>query len=284
VELVRRKLNPVSINRALSALRGLYAFGMERKVFTANPFEGAEGLKHAKYLPPVLFEEDMDKLLDGDPAHRGGEDGPVSEGEAFIAARDKALFELMYSTGCRVSEIASIKVFSGGKASGAVWLPAAGRIKILGKGGKDRFVFVGQAAEEALRAYIPYRQARLAETAGIAGSAGTKKPPAALFINFRGGALTTRGIFYLLAGALREKGIDKPASPHTLRHSFATHIMNRGADIRVVQELLGHASLSTTQIYTSLSLDALKDIHAKAHPHGRLARREGRPAAKEKVI
>jgi integrase/recombinase XerC/integrase/recombinase XerD len=274
-ELLRRRQNPVSINRATSALRGLYAFAVERGKLPSNPFEGVQGLKRAKRLPRVLFEEDLDRFLEGygEQARALEEDGPAGEDEKFIAARDRALFELMYSTGCRVSEIASLKAGPCGKASGAVWFAGAGRIKILGKGGKERFVFVGQAAEEALRAYIPYRRARLAQTAG------TKPPPRALFINFRGGPLSTRGIFYLFVCALREKGIDKAASPHTLRHSFATHILNRGADIRVVQELLGHADLSTTQVYTHLSLDALKDIHMRSHPHGRPRR-----AAKEKVI
>ncbi|MDR3201100.1 MAG: tyrosine-type recombinase/integrase, partial [Spirochaetales bacterium] len=191
-----------------------------------------------------------------------------SESEKFITARDKALFELMYSTGCRVSEIASIKIAQGKRAAGAFWGPGMSRFKILGKGGKDRFVFAGPSALEALEAYLPLREERLAAQVN------------ALFINFHGGALTVRGIFYLLARNLRKKGIEKPASPHTLRHSFATHILNGGADIRVVQELLGHASLSTTQVYTHLSLDALKDIHAKAHPHG-LRRKT---AFKEKVV
>jgi integrase/recombinase XerC/integrase/recombinase XerD len=203
------------------------------------------------------------------------EDGPAAESEVFIAARNMALFELMYSTGCRVSEIASIRTSPRKGARGSVWQPGRNSIKILGKGGRERFVFVGEAAEKALREYLPHRTQRLA-----AASTETREPTDALFINFRGGALTVRGIFYLLVKSLRAKGIAKPAGPHTLRHSFATHILDRGADIRIVQELLGHASLSTTQIYTHLSLDALKDIHAKAHPHG--LRRHS--AAKEKAL
>jgi integrase/recombinase XerC/integrase/recombinase XerD len=269
VYLSRQNLNAVSINRALAALRGMYFFAIERGKTKANPFDGVQSLKSPKTLPPVLFEEDMDRLLDD-----WAEDGDAGENAKFITARDKALFELMYSTGCRVSEIVSIKIAPDGKYAGAFWKPGMSRIKILGKGGKERFVFAGRTALDALEAYLPLREARLAELASA------KKPAAALFINFRGGALTVRGVFYLLARRLEKTGMEKPASPHTLRHSFATHILDRGADIRVVQELLGHANLSTTQIYTHLSLDALKDIHANAHPHGR----RRKTALKEKVI
>jgi site-specific recombinase XerD len=265
VHLSRQNLNPASVNRALASLRGMYALAVERGITQANPFDGTQSLRRSKPLPRILFEEDMDRLLEG----RNGDEGEAAEnpercgeGEKFIMARNKALFECMSSTGCRVSDTVSVKLASGKKISGAVWAPGMSRLKIFGKGGKDRFVFVGDSARAALEEYLPLRQARLAETAG-------KKPADALFVNFRGKALTTRGVFYLLMGSLREKGIEKPASPHTLRHSFATHVLARGADIRVVQELLGHASLSTTQVYTHLSLDDLKDIHAKAHPHGR---------------
>ncbi|MDR1626536.1 MAG: tyrosine-type recombinase/integrase [Spirochaetia bacterium] len=256
--LSRRKLNPASVNRALAALRGMYAFAVERGMLPANPFDGVQSLKESKPLPRVLFEEDMDRLLDGWDREEDG-----SEGEKFIAARNKALFEFLYSTGCRVGEALCVKAASGKKVSGAVWGPGMGRVKIRGKGGRERFVFVGDSARLALEAYLPLRLERIAQ----ARRPGVP-PPEALFVNFRGGALTPRGVFFLLMQSLREKGIEKPASPHTLRHSFATHILNRGADLRHVQELLGHAGLSTTQVYTHLSLDALKDIHAKAHPHG----------------
>jgi integrase/recombinase XerC/integrase/recombinase XerD len=259
--LSRRRLHPASINRALAALKGLYSFGMERGRLSSNPFDGVQGLKCPRGLPSVLFETEIDRLLDGWDEDALNADS--SEGGLFIAARNKALFELIYSTGCRVSEIASIRTAERKGAKGSLWQPGMHSIKIQGKGGRQRFVFVGQSAEKALLDYLPHREARLA-----AASAQTGGPVNALFINFHGGALTVRGIFYLLARSLRAKDIAKPAGPHTLRHSFATHILDRGADIRVVQELLGHASLSTTQVYTHLSLDALKDIHAKAHPHG----------------
>jgi integrase/recombinase XerC/integrase/recombinase XerD len=258
VYLSRRNLNPSSVNRALAALRGMYAFAVERGLAGTNPFDGVQGLKKPKPLPRILFEEDMDRLLED-----WNEEADAGEGEKFIAARNKALFEFLYSTGCRVGEAVSVKAASGKKLRGAVWGPGMVRLKIRGKGGRERFVFVGDSAQAALEAYFPLRLERIAKTLQPGAS-----PPEALFVNFRGTALGTRGVFFLLLRRLRETGIEKPASPHTLRHSFATHVLGRGADIRHVQELLGHASLSTTQVYTHLSLDALKDIHAKAHPHG----------------
>jgi integrase/recombinase XerC/integrase/recombinase XerD len=265
VHLSRRKLNPASVNRALAALRGMYAFAVERGAGAANPFDGVQGLKRSRPLPGILFEKDMDRLLED----RGEEDEAGSE--KFITARNNALFELLYSTGCRVSEVLSIRVSAPGKKpAGAVWAPGQQRVRIRGKGGRERFVFAGDSALAALEEYLPLRQERIAGT-----RRGDKEIPQALFINFQGSALSARGVFYLLRNSLAKKGIDKPASPHTLRHSFATHILSRGADIRLVQELLGHASLSTTQVYTHLSLDALKDIHAKAHPHGLRRIREG---------
>jgi len=237
--LSRRGLAPSSINRALAAVRGLSGFAVEQSGLAADPFEGVQGLKAPKLLPSVLFEEEMDRLL-------------LEDGDGFISSRNRALFELLYSTGCRVSEIASFGLQD--------WHRGIRKIKVLGKGGKERFVFVGDKAREAVDSYLPHRLARLEEY-------GKREEPA-LFINSRGTALTVRGIAYLLARRMRELGIPKHASPHTIRHSFATHVLDRGADIRIVQELLGHSSLSTTQVYTHLSMDALKDVYAKAHPHG----------------
>ena len=243
-ELLNNRLAPASVNRALAAVRGFYAFAVEQQIYAANPFEAIRGLKAPKNLPSVLFEEEMDRLLDGGSG-------------SFIDARNKALFELLYSTGCRVGELAGLKIGD--------FRTGAGRIKILGKGGKERFVFVGGAAADALAVYLPLRAARIAENAKGEQRAAEEK---ALFVNSRGRGLSVRGVFYLLRRRLRERGIGKPAGPHTIRHSFATHLLDRGADLRVVQELLGHSSLSTTQVYTHLSLDSLKDTYTKAHPHG----------------
>lgn len=242
-ELSKKKLAPASINRALAALRGFYSFAVERELYDTNPLEGVRGLKAPKNLPVVLFEEELDRLLEG-------------ESESFIEARNKALFEVLYSTGCRVGELAALRV--------AQVRFGVDRVKIRGKGGRERFVFIGRQAAEALDTYLPLRDQLLMEK----NRAGEE----ALFVNFRGGALSPRGVFYILRRRLGEKGIPKPAGPHSLRHSFATHLLDRGADIRVVQELLGHESLSTTQVYTHLSLDSLKDTYLRAHPHGKRKR------------
>jgi integrase/recombinase XerC/integrase/recombinase XerD len=239
--LAKSRTAPSSVNRALSTVRGFYEFAVEHGEFGNNPFEGVRGLKAPKDLPMFFFEEEMEKLV-------SGEEGDGS----FTFARDTALFELLYSTGCRVGEIAAFKADS--------WYAGIRKVKIIGKGGKERFVFVGDAARSAVDTYLPLRSARLNEL-GRGGEG-------ALFINYRGGRLTVRGIAYLLSRRLRERGIPKPGSPHSLRHSFATHLLGRGADIRIVQELLGHTSLSTTQVYTHLSIDSLKDIYVQAHPHG----------------
>jgi site-specific recombinase XerD len=245
VELRGEKKSPLSINRRLSCLRSFFAYLRRGGLIEANPLAGIAGLKKTRGLPVFLFEDEMEKLLD-------------IEGLDFTSVRDRALLEVLYSSGCRVGELASLKLERGA--------PSTRRLKVLGKGGRERYVFLGESARRALAAWLAERSARL-EVAG-------RRDERALFINSRGGALSTRGVFYIVARRAAEKGLEKPAHPHTLRHSFATHVLNRGADIRVVQELLGHASLSTTQVYTHLGLDALKDIYASAHPHGMRRRRQ----------
>jgi integrase/recombinase XerC/integrase/recombinase XerD len=239
--LSKSRTAPASVNRALSVIRGFYVYAVEQGGFEKNPFDGVRGLKAPKDLPAFFFEDEMEKIVSP----------PEGEG-TFAALRDTALFEFLYSTGCRVGEAASLRIDS--------WHTGIRKIKITGKGGKERYVFLGDAARSAVDTYIPLRSARLEKL--------RRQKESALFINFRGGRLTVRGVAYLLSLRLREREIAKPGSPHSLRHSFATHLLDRGADIRIVQELLGHSSLSTTQVYTHLSIDSLKDIYTGAHPHG----------------
>ncbi|MFQ3619987.1 MAG: tyrosine-type recombinase/integrase [Spirochaetales bacterium] len=232
-------LAPTSINRNLAALRGFFTWLMDQGKLDRNPLEGLSGLKVPKSLPSVLFEEEMDRLLG-------------INGDSFIEIRDKALFEVLYSTGCRVAELVSLRR--------SQWNEEITRFRIIGKGKKERFVFLGNRAREALSRYVPLRDQRV--------SAYGNKEESALFVNAYGKQLTSRGIAYLLEKRIRQLGISKIVSPHTLRHSFATHVLNRGADLRIVQELLGHESLSTTQVYTHVGIDTLKDLYVKAHPHG----------------
>ena len=176
---------------------------------------------------------------------------------SFEDARDVALFEFLYSTGCRVSEVVGVDVTDVDLRGGTA--------RVTGKGRKERIVFLGRRAREALTAYLGLRKQRVRAESGAR----------ALFLNARGARLTARGIRYLLQRRLARMHFPRPATPHTFRHSFATHIINRGADIRVVQELLGHASLSTTQVYTHVGIDRLKKVYREAHPHARDRGRSG---------
>ena len=166
-------------------------------------------------------------------------------------ARDSAILELLYSTGCRVSELSGIDMLDISLKDQS--------ILIRGKGGKQRIVFMGISAINAVRAYLPYRSATLQKE-------GVVK---ALIVNRKGGRLTRRGIADIIKRYVDYSRLQKSVTPHTFRHSFATHLLDNGADIRSVQEMLGHSSLSTTQIYTHLGFDRLKKTYAKAHPHAK---------------
>ncbi len=247
-ELSREGLAKTSINRILSAVKGYYRFRVQFDFSGSNPFDAVHSLKTPKTLPDTLFEDEVLSLLTADFfSERDGED-PVSR---FIANRDRLIFELLYSTGCRVSECVGINLFDVN--------PAKASIRVLGKGEKERFVFLGEEALAALKTYLPLRAARVAK--------GDVDAHSALFLNARGKRITARGVALIIDGYIEKAGIKKRVSPHTFRHSFATHLLEHGADIRVVQELLGHAKLSTTQVYTHVGMERLKKVYAKAHPH-----------------
>ena len=248
-ELSRRGLSTRSVNRMLSSLRGYFRFKTRMGLGRYNPLEGVKGLRSGRRLPSFLFEDQMESLLDD-------LDGGAWE------LRDRALFEFLYSTGCRVSEAVALNVTDLDLVQR--------RVVVRGKGKKERNVFLGSAARRALTAYLEQRKARFP----------ARRAETALFVNTRGGRLTDRGVRHILDGHLDRLAFGRKVSPHTFRHSFATHILNSGADIRIVQELLGHASLSTTQVYTHVGLDRLKDVYRRAHPHGRVhGRREAGPTA-----
>jgi tyrosine recombinase XerC len=236
--LSRRGLSSRSINRVLSAVRGYYRFLERVGVQAGNPFASIKSLKIDGKLPTFLFEQEIDQLLaSGEPRD-------------LWDLRDLLILELLYSTGCRVSELASADLAD-------LDLKEA-TLRVLGKGSKERLVFIGRAAFKRLREYLLRRKGlRL-------GDADGRK---ALLINRRGGRLSVRGIQTIVDRQLMRSSLDKAATPHTFRHSFATHILRKGADIRVVQELLGHASLSTTQVYTHLDMERLQKVYSSAHPH-----------------
>ena len=244
-ELMGRGAARSTVNRHLSALRSFYGYLVKHEGFEANPFSLVKSLKQGRKLPDFLFEHEVNGYL--------GTEGVNNKRDAFTEARDTAIFELLYTTGCRISELVSMDL--------ADIDFKAKTILVSGKGGRDRLVYFGRAAEEALKGYLPFKNARSAKSGRDAQQA--------LFVNARGGRITARGVSLIVKKRAETAGLVKNVSPHTFRHSFATHLVNRGADIRVVQELLGHANLSTTQIYTHMGLARLKRIYDEAHPHGK---------------
>jgi len=204
----------------------------------SHPFAGIRSLKTSRRLPVFLFEKEIQALLNDD--RRG-----------FQPLRDRLLFEVLYSTGCRVSEVCSLDLAT---------VAGKNRFQVTGKGNKTRTVFLTPSARKALEAYLPARLGRV----------DPEDPDAAmaLLLNSRGQRLGVRGVQKIVGRAAARAGLTKATTPHTLRHTFATHLSSEGMDVRVVQELLGHSRLETTQVYTHLSLDRLKDVMRAAHPHG----------------
>lgn len=227
-----------SVNRRLSAIKGFFRFLVRTGMITTNPADGVRSLKSPRPLPEVLFEREMGAVIEF----------PI---RSFGDLRDRVLLELLYSSGARVSEICGANVEHLALARKS--------LLVRGKGSKDRYVFLGSSAEEALRAYLPRRSELLRER-GVDSER-------ALVVNVRGGRLSTRGAFAIVERRTLTAGINRQVGPHAFRHSFATHVLNNGADIRVVQELLGHSQLSTTQVYAHVGLDRLKSVYANAHPH-----------------
>lgn len=260
VELSQSEAEPTSVRRKLSALRSLFAFLVRTGAVPENPAAGLRGPRARRDLPDVLSVNDVSRLLDSardrasSPASSSSDDksaaGPVSAEAAFLARRDWAALEFLYGTGARISEAA-------GLSWEAVDL-SAGTATLFGKGRKQRMAPMSRTALEALRSL---RDASVA----LFGT-GALRPDAPVFLNRRGGRITTRLLERVFSAALREAGLPDRFSPHALRHSFATHLLDAGADLRAVQELLGHASLSTTQIYTHVSMERIRAVYHQAFP------------------
>jgi integrase/recombinase XerC len=242
----------VSVNRALSSLRGFYRWLMRFGYRQDNPAGNLRNLKTPKTLPAFLWEGEMARFSEL----------PDTAGILW-PLRDKALILVMYSAGLRISELAALSLSD---------LEAdLGGGRVIGKGGKERYVFFSDEGREALAAYLPARNERI-KMAGPRGAA----PAGRLFVNRKGGAISVPGIRWIIARYAERSGLNKNVHPHALRHSFATHLVNSGCDVRLVQELLGHASLSTTQRYTHVDMERLKQVYARAHPHGAVAGSEKR--------
>jgi len=234
-------LQASSAARTVAAVRGLHRFAVRDGAATGDPARAVRPPRPARRLPKALLVDDVAALIAA-----AGFDGTPR------ALRDAALLEFLYATGARISEATGLDVDDLDRAEGVV--------RLHGKGGKDRVVPVGRAAREALAAYFV--------RARPVFSAGGRSGPA-VFLNARGGRLTRQGAWAALRAAGERAGIRATISPHTLRHSFATHLLDGGADIRVVQELLGHASVTTTQVYTLVTVDRLREVYAMAHPRAR---------------
>ena len=241
-ELADRELAPSTVGAHLAAARSFYRHAARQGWIPADPLTGVRSPKRATRLPRVLSVEDAGRLVD---APRRGATGDL-RGDA-LARRDAAILELLYATGMRISELAGLTLerLDLGRR----------RLRVMGKGAKERELLFGQHAERALRAYLDAGRPLL-----VTGS------PVAVFLNARGGPLSARGARMVVERWVERSGVPAGASPHTLRHSFATHLLEGGADLRSVQELLGHVNLQTTQIYTHLSDAAVRDAYRSAHP------------------
>jgi len=260
--LTQEGLSPRSVNRMVSGVRGWYRFMERRGRISANPFAEIHSLRTEKRLPSFLFEDEMARLVEM-PSRE-----PCPDREEFWKMRDRAVLETLYSTGCRISELVSLDLAD---------IDLKNRTaRVTGKGAKERNVFLGDSAVDALRAYLALRPFH-ARPAPAGENVRTTAPTAdawttargAVFINQRGARITDRGVRFILGEYLARAKLGKRVTPHTFRHSFATHLLDRGADIRAVQELLGHASLSTTQVYAHVGLEKLKKVYRRAHPHAR---------------
>jgi integrase/recombinase XerD len=228
-----------TVVRALSSVRSLHRFLMAEGVAPSDPTAGVHRPKLPRSLPRPLSIEDVDRLL------------AAAAGRTPAELRDLAALETMYGAGLRVSELVGLDVDDVDLEEGSV--------RAFGKGSKERIVPLGRPARDALAAYLHSGRPALAG----------RSSRAALFLNQRGGRLTRQGWAKLLRARVERAGIRARVTPHTLRHSFATHLMEGGADVRVVQELLGHASVQTTQIYTLVTKEHLRDVYLSSHPRAR---------------
>lgn len=257
-EIQRGGASAATANRKMSALGSFFRYLVREGEAKENPFAGVRRPKNRHRLPRVLGKEDVVRLLEAPAELRKGGKTVLArrEGEfaAAALARDVAILEMLYSTGMRVSELCGLTEERLDLAGGVA--------RVLGKGKKERLCPVGRPAAEAVLVAMAERDKWLAR--GGAGKGRRGRPP--LFINRGGGRLTTRSVERMMKKYLSAAGLDGRATPHTLRHSFATHLLDAGADLRSVQELLGHANLGTTQIYTHVSIERLKEEYRRAHP------------------
>ena len=238
VQIKGEGLSANSMNRALAALRGYYKFLLQEKVVDQSPLANIELAKVWMRLPDTVSKEEMNLILS-----QPGEETPKAQ-------RDSAMLELLYATGLRVSELAGLTMNS------INW--QVGFLTVMGKGGKERVVPIGKTAYDSVRRYVDEARPKLVKS----------RTTDVLFLNRFGGAFTRQGLWKIIIHYVRKAGLQKNVHPHTFRHSFASHVLEGGADLRAVQVMLGHSDISTTQIYTHVTRDHLTQIHRKYHPRG----------------
>jgi integrase/recombinase XerD len=243
----RAAVSPATLQRKVACLRSFYRHLRREQILARDPTADLRGPRRSQRLPHVLTRDEVARLL------------RAPKGTEPAALRDRALLELLYACGLRASEAIGLEL-SDVDLQEAV-------LRARGKGSKERVVPVGRAAVSALRAYLGRGRPRLATEAADPG----------LFLNVRGRRLSRQGLYKIVQGHARAVGLEDRMSPHTLRHTFATHLLAGGCDLRTLQEMLGHADVATTQIYTHLSADRLRDVYFDAHPRGR--RQSGQPDA-----
>lgn len=231
-----RRYSGKSLARTISSLKSFFRYLEEEKIVMQSPMENVETPKSSRLIPDVLSIEETQALLES----------PVTADK--LGCRDKAILETMYACGLRVSETADLKLSDIHSDEGIV--------RIIGKGSKERIVPIGSVALKWLGKYLSESRPLLKK----------EKSRDIVFLNFRGGKLSRMGIFDIIRKYSRISGIGKSIHPHTLRHTFATHLLQGGADIRIIQEMLGHSDISTTQIYTQVSRDYLIEVHKTFHP------------------
>ena len=241
-----RGLASSSVARMLAAVRGLHKFLLTENQIGQDVASAVKPPKASRRLPKAISVEEIERLLDA-----AGPSAEATDSVSSIRVRDRALLELLYATGARVSEVVNLDLDD---------LVDPTLVRLFGKGSKERIVPVGGYAQRALQAYLVRIRPGLAKLG---------KGTPALFLNQRGGRLSRQSAWQIITDAASEANLQSEISPHTLRHSFATHLLEGGADVRVVQELLGHSSVATTQIYTLVTVDRLREIYATAHPRAR---------------
>mgnify|MGYP000954886547 CR=1 FL=1 len=238
VQIKSEGLSANSMNRALAALRGFYNYLLQERVLEESPLTHIELAKVWMRLPDTVSREEMNRIL-------SGPDNSTPSG-----LRDRAMLELLYATGLRVTELISLSMNS------INW--QVGFLAVMGKGGKERVVPVGRTAYDAVRRYVDEARPKFVRS----------KTTEVLFLNRFGRAFTRQGLWKIIVGYAQKAGLQKNVHPHTFRHSFASHLLEGGADLRAVQAMLGHSDISTTQIYTHVTRERLKEIHRKYHPRG----------------